>query len=82
MAALIAFFATPLGKVVLSVLISLLQKTGLVTWAEALCLKFGEKAVEAVENLKVDPDYTGTGNDPLPPVTTNLTTKDGLKVGS
>ena len=26
-------------------------------------------------------DYSGTGNDPLPSVVTNLTTKDGNKVG-
>lgn len=29
----------------------------------------------------VTPDYKGTGNDPLPSVVTNLTTKDGKPVG-
>lgn len=33
--------------------------------------------LRTVTNIKTFPDYKGTGNDPLPKVTTNLQTKDG-----
>ena len=61
--------------------ISILQKTGVVNAAEAFGLKAGTHVIQVVSTIKATPDYTGTGNDPLPNATTNMTTKDGAKVG-
>jgi hypothetical protein len=41
-----------------------------------------DKAIDIATTIpQTYADYSGTGNDTLPPVTTNLTTKDGTKVG-
>jgi hypothetical protein len=45
-------------------LITILQKTGAVNWAERLALKVGAKAVEAVEEIKAYQEYPA---DPKPP---------------
>jgi hypothetical protein len=66
MGAIAAFFASPLGKIVLTLLVSLLEKSGLGTWAERLAMKFGGKvievgaaAIDALGGIKTYPEYPG-----------------------
>ena len=57
MPAIFAFFASPLGKVVLQLLVLALQKTGLANWAERLLITFGSEVVGDIENAKVEYTY-------------------------
>ena len=64
-----AFLATPIGQLVLSLIIALLRKIGAVNMAEALAMRVAAKLAEIAANAKVDPTYpTGKFGQPKPPV--------------
>ncbi len=80
-AAILAFFQTPLGKLILSAVLEFLQKSGFERAAEALALKMLWVVVEGVEGLKTYHAPDDFPHEEHIPVTTNLTTQNGTKVG-
>jgi len=70
-----------LAKAMLPIIWQALVKAGVISKTQAELVKAGVHIITTVESVKTYPDYTGTEDDPLPEVTTNLTTNDGSKIG-
>lgn len=54
-----------LPPIVIELIIALLQKTGLVTWAGAVAAKGIVSATQHIEKLKTYPSYNIRKNDPF-----------------
>ena len=81
LAALIAFFQTPLGKAIFSLVLNALVKSGAIDAAEKLAVKMLWVVVTDVEGLKSFHAPDDFPHVERQAVTTNLTTKDGTRVG-